>query len=264
MLGEETCKVQPETLANLAAEHSFVIDSLDGTADFAAQKQGWGILIGEREGTTTVRGWILVAHPTKTGWDSKVITAEKDRGIWISHSAGSGFEDLPPRTEATLRRDEAGRPVAIMHEELIVPEVLQPGIMHRIAAGETLFAWRKDIWAAASIHKALILGEVAAYAHGPVYPWDKAPGIDLMLGMVGGKAIAINDGKPFRLERMTGGIVAGITPEYCDAARADVFLPVEVTRGIEPCIPQYRLANPYDPELKIALLRQSDKAGLSL
>ena len=249
LLGEETCKVQPETLANMVADHSFVVDSLDGTADFAAQKQGWGILIAEREGTTTIRAWILVARPSGNGWDSTVIAAEKDHGIWVSHSADLDFKGLPPRTDATLRRDETGRPVAIMHDELIMPEVLQPGIMDRIAADQTRFAWKKDVWSGASIHTALILGELAAYVHGPVYPWDKAPCISLMLEMIGGKAIALNDGEPFRLERMNGGIAAGITPEFCDAARADVCLPIEATRGIEPCIPHYRMANPYDPEL---------------
>ena len=262
LLGEETCKIRPETLANMVADHSFVVDSLDGTADFAAQKQGWGILIGERQGTRTVRGWILVARPTDAGWDSTVIAAERDRGIWILQSADGEFEDLPPRTETTLQRDERGRPVAIMHDELIVPEVLQPRILEKIAAGETAFAWRKHIWAGASIHKALILGELAAYVHGQVYPWDKAPGIDLMLGMVGGKAIALNDGKPFRLERMNGGIVGGTTPKFCDAARVDVCLPVEQTRGIEPGIPHYRLANPYDPEPGTARLEPLKKSSL--
>jgi hypothetical protein len=136
--------------------------------------------------------------------------------------------------------------------------------MDRIAEGQTAFAWRKDMWSAASVHMAMILGKLAAYAHGPVFPWDKAPGMDLMLGMVGGKAIALNDGEPFRLERMAGGIVAGITPALCEQARADVCLPVATTRGIEPCIPHYRMANPYDPALKLPPLPQRDRAGLSL
>ena len=244
LVGEETVKLHPETLRGLNARESFTVDSLDGTARFAKESTGFGIIVSQRTGHSIHKGWILEAVKTADGWDSRVLAAERGKGIWSSDAASQPFTLLPPRSDAALIRVD-GRPVGAFDPSLIVPEVRLPDVSRRNAAGQTSIAWTDKMWSAVSIYSGMVRGEIAAIVHGPTLPWDSAAAL-LMLEMRGGRATALDDGKPFRLERMAGGIVAGITPAFCVTARAETCRPVTQTAGIEPCIPKYRMDNPFD------------------
>ncbi|MEO1251000.1 MAG: inositol monophosphatase family protein [Pseudomonadota bacterium] len=174
-VGEESAAAQPESLAALKGEGAFwVVDPLDGTRNFVEGRREFGTIVALIENGETRAGWIY-AIPDETfaiasigdgaRWgEERLAPLENPSGALRGYRAVGNLEDkwrstMLPRLRARFETD----PV----------KCSAYGYIH-LARGEKDFA-----------------------LYSRCHPWDHAAGI-LMLGEIGGRALYLDDGAPYR------------------------------------------------------------------
>jgi fructose-1,6-bisphosphatase/inositol monophosphatase family enzyme len=176
VVGEEGVAAEPGLISQIGeADAAWIVDPLDGTANFAAGRDDFTMIVALASGGTTVAGWIL--HP-RTG---RMATAFAGAGAWLDGKPVSLARDLPLkrmhgftgwRLVRTIRDDAARR-----------------GVLDRIGKlGSRNCAGLEYI------------EMMAGLRHFSLYrwtkPWDHAAGA-LMMVEAGGAALAF-DGAPYR------------------------------------------------------------------
>lgn len=157
IVGEEATFADPRALAGLAdADHAWVIDPVDGTRNFAAGKDDFGVMVAETRRGETTRAWI---------WQPRygdMYVAELGAG------ATRNGESLP-------RLMPGGSPWRA---------AAWPRLSRTDAPGLRL---RSTCGSCAIDYPALARGETDALAYRSVHPWDHLPGT-LIVAEVGGLA----------------------------------------------------------------------------
>jgi len=166
VVGEEATFADPRLVTEVPdAEHAWVIDPVDGTANFAQGVADFGVMVAETRRGEVVRGWIW--QPMH----GRMFVAERGAGVELN---GELLASLPEPHEPVrgsvprrLRRD----PVAG-------------------------FDLRPSSRSCAVDYPRLLLGDLdlVAFRHG--LAWDHAPGV-LMVTELGGFA-AVHPGTPWR------------------------------------------------------------------
>lgn len=184
VVGEEATFADPTALAGLAdAEHAWVIDPVDGTRNFAAGKEDFGVMVAEVRRGETTRGWI---------WQPR-----HDAFYIVERGAGATVNGapLPPLAARPAPWDAAVWPRARRED----------------AADLRLRATRGSC---AIDYPALARGELDALAYRSINPWDHLPGA-LLVTELGGTARV--DGAAYR-PGSTGAVLVVAASE--DAERA--------------------------------------------
>jgi fructose-1,6-bisphosphatase/inositol monophosphatase family enzyme len=194
VVGEEATAADPSLLGRLAgAELAFVVDPVDGTANYAAGLPLFGTMAAAIEGGEVVAA--VIHDPV--GDDTAF--ALRGEGAWIEERDGSRH-DL---------RVAAAVPLAEMTGALVWRH-LPEGTRQRVASRQPLVAASWDYRCAAHQYRMLAEGHCHYLMFTRLMPWDHAPG--WLLHREAGGFSAHFDGTPYRAAAdFEGGLIC--TPD---------------------------------------------------
>ena len=192
VVGEEAAHADKAVLDHLSGQ-CWIIDPLDGTANFAEGKAPFGIIIALADGGEAVAGWLY--DPVK----DRLCHARRGEGAFVNGE------------QVEARSTGNPRPVVAVSRIFLTPE--QSALVDaKLAPHYTL----TDIpRCAAEQYPRLALGENDISSFKRTLAWDHAAGV-LWLNEAGGKAARL-DGSPYRVdEAMRPGLVAAASPALWD------------------------------------------------
>jgi fructose-1,6-bisphosphatase/inositol monophosphatase family enzyme len=189
VVGEEAATVDPTLLQGLAdAELAFVVDPVDGTANFAAGLALFGVM------AAAIRKGEVVASLIHDPVGDDTAMALRQEGAWMQTAAGAR-RDL---------RVKAPAPAADMAGNVswrFLPEPARTSVrgnLHKVAG-----SW--DYRCAAHEYRMLADGHCHFLFFNRLYPWDHAPG--WLLHQEAGGYAAQFDGRPYSPSRIDGGLI---------------------------------------------------------
>jgi fructose-1,6-bisphosphatase/inositol monophosphatase family enzyme len=177
VVGEEAAAGDPRLVRALrTAPVAWLVDPLDGTANFVAGQPEYAVMAALVRGGQTAAAWIL--HPAQ----DRVYVAERGSGSW--------------RDGVRLHR----RPAPADPAELrgaVLTRFLDPAARTRVTAAAPRFASLGPGTSCAGVDYARLLdGDLDFLLYQRTLPWDHAPGV-LLLTEAGG-ASGRPDGVPYR------------------------------------------------------------------
>jgi fructose-1,6-bisphosphatase/inositol monophosphatase family enzyme len=186
LVGEEDCARDPSVIRRLASDQPcWVIDPVDGTANFAEGKEEFCTMMALVERDQVLGGWIYDPVTDTTSY------AVRGGGAW---SAGNRL--APPKTPVRYRGILA---VGSKGSR----ETAQKVQKHRDRVEQV-----KSIRCAGLEYLRLARGEIDFVMFGGVMPWDHAPGAAIVAEL--GGHVSYVDGKGYRpsAAETAGGILA--------------------------------------------------------
>ena len=190
VVGEEAASANPAILPGLAsADLGFVIDPVDGTANFAAGLALFGVMVAVFR-----RGEIIGAVIHDPIGDDHAM-AMRGEGAWIETSDGKQ-RDLRVAAPAPAARMGGNVSWRFMPEQQ----------RYEVAARLPRMAACWDYRCSAHAYRMTAAGHGQFLFYYRLYPWDHAPGW-LVHREAGGYAAAF-DGSPYRSTRVDGGLIA--------------------------------------------------------
>jgi fructose-1,6-bisphosphatase/inositol monophosphatase family enzyme len=204
VVGEEAVEKDPGLLELIARprESCWIVDPLDGTANFAAGKDTFAIIVCLVHDTRTMAGWILDVPR------GRMAVAIKGQGVTLDGARIVG--DRPDRAPHGMvgykvRREFDRQLTAAQRQKLGQLSTL------RCAGAEYL---------------EMLSGRIDFCLYRMVKPWDHAAGA-LMVAEAGGDAVRF-DGAPYGpAQELTKGIIAAPAKEVLSEVRS-VFAMVEM------------------------------------
>lgn len=194
IVGEEAAAHQPELLDGIGEGLVWLIDPLDGTANFAAGLAPFGMMVALVEDGVPLAGWIL--DPV-TG-----------RLCHAEHGAGASCDGAPVRSQPTGN----AVPVAALGTHFMTPDCA--ATVHALA--DERFKRVPVPRCAAESYPRLVLGQNDLALFQRTLPWDHAAGA-LFLTEAGG-VVTDWTGMPYRVGRGLGILAAADTRLWTDGA----------------------------------------------
>lgn len=190
IVGEEATAADPELLTRLGeAELAFVVDPVDGTANFAAGVPLFGCMAAAILKGETVAAWI---HDP-LGDDTAI--ALRGEGAWIEDAAGTRRTDL--RVAAPV---EVGRMVGAVSWTYL-PEPRRSLVAARLTRLAAVVGYR----CAAHEYRLAAGGHAHVLLYNRLMPWDHAAGV-LIHREAGGYAARF-DGSAYAATLHSGGLI---------------------------------------------------------
>ena len=188
VIGEEAASSDLDLLDSLTDEGYFwLLDPLDGTANFAAGVQPFAMMIALVKNGETVASWIL------DPMSNRLVVAEKGAGAWIDSEqihVDSGSTPLNEMTGAVLRR------------------YLSQDFRDHIATVETQFGEiTLGSKCAGFDYPDICIGSMHFAMYWRTLPWDHAPGV-LILQEAGGIARRLEGGSYRPSDHEGSGLLA--------------------------------------------------------
>lgn len=196
IVGEEAVAADPAVLDRLRGP-CWIIDPIDGTANFAAGQPPFGILIARCDARQAVSGWI---YDCLTG---RFCAAHRGSGAFVNGE------------QITSRSTGKSPPVAGLSKLFIAPEVaawVEANI-------EPHFQLVEIPRCAAEQYPRLALGQNDVSTYNRTLPWDHAAGA-LWLNEAGGKVARYDGSEYFVDEHARPGMLAASTPALWKAYMA--------------------------------------------
>lgn len=203
IVGEEAAAESPGLLRGIGAGQVWLIDPLDGTANFAAGREPFGLMVALVEDGIPVAGWLFDPVSGRM--------CEAVRG------GGARCDGAVVRARATGRK----RPVAALATQFMSAE-LRAHIHARAARRLDLVPIPR---CAAEHYPRLCLGQNDVALFQRTLPWDHAAGM-LFLAEAGGHATRW-DGSPYRVGDGKAGLLAA-SDRRLWALAADTLLGAEL------------------------------------
>jgi fructose-1,6-bisphosphatase/inositol monophosphatase family enzyme len=189
VLGEEACSLEPRLLDDLGEGLVWLVDPLDGTANFAAGEPVFAVMVALLRDGETIGGWML--NPV-TG---DLARAELGAGAWLDEER---LEAAAPSPGHKVR-GSIGR---------FMPDAMQADVTARLSAGAELLPGLK----CAGVEYPMIgAGERDFAFYWRTIAWDHAPGV-LFLNEAGGKATR-PDGSAYVPGSAGHGLLAATHPD---------------------------------------------------
>lgn len=207
VVGEEAVSANPALLENcFAGDLVFVVDPIDGTANFASGTPLFGCMAAAVERGEVVAAWI---HDPM-GDDTAI--ALKGQGAWVEDTDGRRF-DLRVAAPAPIGRMIGGVSWTWMQEPVRSQVTrrlsrLAGGVQFRCAAHE---------------YRLVASGGAHFTVYNKLMPWDHLPG--WLIHQEAGGYSARFDGSPYRPEHVSGGLIAATDPESWKAIHELLFAP---------------------------------------
>lgn len=204
VVGEEAVAADPTLLAAVRdAPAAWLVDPLDGTANFVAGDSHWAVMVALVRNGKTVASWIY-RHT-----DQRLYIAERGAGAWCDGTR------LACRTERAGVESLRG---AVLRRFLTDDERVQ--MLPRFKR----FAAVTDGYSCAGYeYPAIIESEQEFALFQRVLPWDHAPGV-LLLIEAGGVARR-PDGSPFDLDHSRRGLLLAASPGVWNRVRDMLYHP---------------------------------------
>ena len=199
VIGEEATAADLALLDGLDRGAAWIVDPLDGTANYAAGRPPFAIMIALAIDGATEAGWILDPLSGR-----------------LCHAARGGGAFIDGERIAA-RGTGAALPVAAFTSRYL-PAELRDDFDAR-SAGR--FALVDIPGCAGEQYPRVVLGENDLALFWRAWPWDHAPGA-LFLEEAGGK-LARFDGSPYRVASREKGLLAAASPALWDAAAKVLF-----------------------------------------
>jgi fructose-1,6-bisphosphatase/inositol monophosphatase family enzyme len=194
IVGEEAADADGRVLLRLRDDLCWIIDPLDGTANFASGQGPFGILVALAERGETMGGWIYDPR------SRRFVAAWRGEGALIDgqpiRSRGSG--KAPPIASIS---------------SLLAPIPARGALLERVSRHFTTIPIPR---CAAEQYPATILGTSDVTLYERTLPWDHAAGA-LCLIEAGGMVTRF-DGTAYRADDHQTGLIAAATPELWQAA----------------------------------------------
>lgn len=184
IVGEEAAEHQPELLDDIGEGLVWLIDPLDGTANFAASRPPFGMMVALVEDGVPLAGWIL--NPV----NGRLCHAEL--------GAGATCDGVRVRSQPT----GSAMPIAALGTHFMMPE--RRTRVHDLAAKR--FELVPVPRCAAESYPRLVLGRDDLVLFQRTLPWDHAAGA-LFLTEAGGSVTDWN-GQPYRVGSGRGILAA--------------------------------------------------------
>ncbi|MBN6057754.1 inositol monophosphatase [Nonomuraea sp. RK-328] len=199
IVGEEAAADDPRLLTALTeAPAAWLVDPLDGTANFVAGRPDYAVMAALVRGGETVAAWIV--RPAQ----GRVYVAERGSGAW--------------RDGVRLRRRPAPEDPAALRGAVLT-RFLDPAAKAQVEAAAPRFAALGPGTGCAGVdYPRLVDGEQDFVLFQRTLPWDHAPGV-LLLTEAGGCARR-PDGSPYRPADSRPGLLDAADPTCWDTARS--------------------------------------------
>lgn len=196
VVGEEAAHYEPKIMAHLTQGDCWIIDPLDGTANFAAGTGPFGILVALMNDGRPVGGWIL----------------DPLTGRFCCAQAGAGAYIDGERVHAT--NPQRARPLVAV-TRLFADQAQRDAVLGALSdTCEVLDSPR----CAADQYPRIALGKNDATLFTRTIAWDHAAGV-IFLNEAGGQ-VARPDGSAYRCCDEHGGLIAAACPRrWSDVAR---------------------------------------------
>lgn len=193
VIGEEAVSAQPELLKGLGEGTVFVVDPVDGTANFVKGSPCFSMMVALLREGESVASWMF--SPAT----EMLHVAERGSGAWINGEPARAGQ--PPQWNA-LRGG-------------VLTRFLPAEITARVQAnGRDLAVILPGMHCAGEEYPAIVRGEQHFVMFWRGLPWDHAPGT-LFLEEAGGRAARF-DGRPYKPAEQGFGILAAQSPELWD------------------------------------------------
>ncbi|WP_421994512.1 inositol monophosphatase family protein [Roseococcus sp.] len=200
ILGEEAAAADPSLLEKMAeAELCFIIDPVDGTANFAAGVPLFGVMVAAVRNGETIAGWIHDPMGDDT------VIGLRGEGAWVQSPDGA-------------RRDcrvSAPAPVGSMVGAVswgFMPPERKARVLPRLSR----LAGTLNFRCAAHEYRLAATGGAHLLVYNKLMPWDHAAGV-LIHAEAGGHSSHF-DGAPYSPRRHTGGLLCA--PDAASHAEA--------------------------------------------
>lgn len=202
VIGEEATAADPGVLGRLAgAELAFVVDPIDGTANYAAGVPLFGCMAA-----AVVRGEVVASWIHDPMGDDTAI-ALRGEGAWIEAPDGH-------RTEL---RVAAPAPVGSMIAAISWTYIAEP-VRSQLTARMPRFAGGVHFRCAAHEYRLVASGGAHVVVYNRLMPWDHLPG--WLLHREAGGYSARFDGSDYRPEHTGGGLIGAPDKASWQEARA--------------------------------------------
>lgn len=192
VIGEEACAETPALLDCAGRGLVWLVDPLDGTANFARGDGPFGMMIALVADGDPVASWML--DPVS----GRLCHAERGLGAWI--------DGRPAHVAPSV-----GRPVVALATQFMAPHERT-----RVARAAARFAQEPIPRCAAESYPRLVTGRNQLALFQRILPWDHAAGV-LFLSEAGGRATHW-DGSPYRVGSSQAGLLAAASGPVWDLA----------------------------------------------
>jgi fructose-1,6-bisphosphatase/inositol monophosphatase family enzyme len=185
VVGEEGVHADPSLvdLIRRPGESCWIVDPLDGTANFAAGRDRFAIIVCLVHDTRTIGGWILDVP------NDRMAAAEKGQGVTLD---GVAVRGQPP----------VGRPNGLIGDRVRKEFDRQLSESQRARLGELT-----TLRCAGREYIEMLAGRYSFSLYRMTKPWDHAAGA-LMLTEAGGNALRFNGAPYGPADPMESGIIA--------------------------------------------------------
>ena len=195
-VGEEGASVDPTLLDKIGSGRLWLVDPLDGTNNFAAGRQPFGMIVALVEDAVVQHGWLY--DPVR------------DRLCHASRGIGAFVEDV----RVSAAGSDRPQPLAAFSRYWMAADKAER--LEQRARG--ILTLQEGMKCAAAQYPALVDGRCDVALYERVYPWDHAAGA-LFVEEAGGK-VARLDGTPYRIDDPTTGLLAAASPALWAKAAA--------------------------------------------
>jgi fructose-1,6-bisphosphatase/inositol monophosphatase family enzyme len=196
VVGEEACAADPDLLKALEDGPVWLVDPIDGTANFVAGKPPFSVMVALLDGGVTVASWMF--DPLA----DELCTAELGGGAWRNGEPVSVETLVPPLPQ--LRGAALSR---------FLPPQVSADIAARLEGVEIL----PHLFCAGAEYPAVAAGRRHFSLFWRTLPWDHAPG-SLFLEEAGGHVCRF-DGTPYAPTSRANGLVVAANPGIASAIR---------------------------------------------
>ena len=196
VVGEEACSADPRVLDNIGSGTVWIVDPIDGTANFAAGETPFGIMVALAVDGVSEAAWLY--DPVQ----DRMCSAGRGQGAYVNGAR------IHARTSGETM------PVAGLSTKYLPPE-LREGIERR-AEGKLHCVGIPRC--AAEQYPRVMLGTNDLALFWRTFVWDHAPGV-LILEEAGGKCARF-DGTPYDITQIGTGMLAAASPAMWDKAAA--------------------------------------------
>nr|WP_314072006.1 inositol monophosphatase [uncultured Roseococcus sp.] len=200
ILGEEAAAADPTLLDRMAeAELCFIIDPVDGTANFAAGVPLFGVMVAAVRNGETIAGWIHDPMGDDT------VIGLRGEGAWVQASDGARHDCrvAPPKPPSEM--------VGAISWGYMPPE-RKARVLPRLAR----LAGTLNFRCAAHEYRLVATGGAHLLVYNRLMPWDHAAGV-LIHAEAGGYSAQF-DGAAYSPRRHSGGLVCA--PDAASHAEA--------------------------------------------
>lgn len=198
VVGEEACSTDPALLQGLGEGQIWIVDPLDGTANFASGHEPFGIIVALADRGETIAAWLYDPLADRLCFAA------------LGHGAELSVRHQAPRPLRVPGDPE--RPIATLATQFM-PAELRDQV---VADAERVFDVRPIPRCAAEHYPRLCLGENHVAMFQRTLPWDHAAGA-LLLTEAGGH-VTRWDGRPYRFADAGVGILAASSRSLWDRA----------------------------------------------